>query len=347
MTLEEVKDRVFNGEEYRFLWEDPHLGKDKLLFLCLGGSYSYGTNIETSDIDVRGVTLNSKEDLVGLTTFEQRKDDATDTTVYSVTKFIKLCKDCNPNIIEMLFCKPEHYLYVSPLGQLLLDNRHLFLSKKAHYTFGGYAHAQLNKLENLTMRAGDILTEEEAQKHILRSCQNAVVGCQENVGFPEGSFDLYVSQSDEGEWGIYCDCNVKHLKIQDFRDVLAQTANVMVNYSGGVGNRNKKKDDLHMNKHMMHLIRLYFMATEILETGDLHTYRTEEHELLMDIRNGKFRNEDGSVKEEFYTLLKELETRCEAAYDKEGVVPKKPDLKAIYEKVQLPVFEYIFGTKIA
>lgn len=336
--------KLLESKAYDFLRTNEHL-KDKIMFLCLGGSHSYGTNIETSDVDIRGVALNTKEDLVGLTTFEQFQDSATDTTIYSFTKFIKLCRDCNPNIIEMLFCKPDHYFYVSPLGQLLLDNRHLFLSKKAHYTFGGYAHAQLNKLENLTMRAGDILTEEEAQRHILRSCQNAVSGCQEKVGFAEDAFSLYVDQSEEGEWGIYCDCSVKHLKIQDFRDVLAQTANVMVNYVGGVGNRNKKKDDLHMNKHMMHLVRLFLMATEILETGDLHTYRDKDHELLMAIRNGKFRDDRGMVTEEFSKMINELEMRCEKAYKESNALPNKPNLKAIYEKVQLPVFEAVFNGK--
>lgn len=336
--------KLLESKAYDFLRTNEHL-KDKIMFLCLGGSHSYGTNIETSDVDIRGVALNTKEDLVGLTTFEQFQDSATDTTIYSFTKFIKLCRDCNPNIIEMLFCKPEHYFYVSPLGQLLLDNRHLFLSKKAHYTFGGYAHAQLNKLENLTMRAGDILTEEEAQKHILRSCQNAVSGCREKVGFAEDAFSLYVDQSEEGEWGIYCDCSVKHLKIQDFRDVLAQTANVMVNYVGGVGNRNKKKDDMHMNKHQLHLYRLYSMAAEILETGDLHTYRDKDHDLLMAIRNGKFRDEKSIITEEFNKMINELEMRCEKAYKESNALPNKPNLKAIYEKVQLPVFEAVFNGK--
>lgn len=63
MTIEEIKEMV-SGEEYDFLRTNEHLG-DKIIFLTLGGSYSYGTNVETSDVDVRGCALNSRSDILG------------------------------------------------------------------------------------------------------------------------------------------------------------------------------------------------------------------------------------------------------------------------------------------
>ena len=42
-------------------------------------------------------------------------------------------------------------IYVSPLGKVLLDNRYLFLTKRAAYSFGGYADSQLRRLKNLEM----------------------------------------------------------------------------------------------------------------------------------------------------------------------------------------------------
>ena len=60
MTIEQIKEMVA-GEEYDFLRTNPHL-KDRIMFLTLGGSYAYGTNIETSDVDVRGCAMNSKSD---------------------------------------------------------------------------------------------------------------------------------------------------------------------------------------------------------------------------------------------------------------------------------------------
>ena len=50
MTIDQIKEMV-KGEQYDFLRTNPHLS-GRVIFLTLGGSYAYGTNIETSDVDV-------------------------------------------------------------------------------------------------------------------------------------------------------------------------------------------------------------------------------------------------------------------------------------------------------
>ena len=66
----------------------------------------------------------------------------TDTVIYSFNKLIGLLMQANPNVIEMLGNLPEHYLYVSDAGRMLLDNKKLFLSKQVVHSFDGYATAQ-------------------------------------------------------------------------------------------------------------------------------------------------------------------------------------------------------------
>lgn len=121
-------NEILNGEEYTFIQTNEHLGKHVIL-LGLAGSYSYGTNIEGSDIDVRGITLNQKSDLIGLTQFEQYVDDNTDTVIYGFNKVITLLLSCNPNTIELLGLNPEHYLYLNDIGKMLLENKKIFLSR--------------------------------------------------------------------------------------------------------------------------------------------------------------------------------------------------------------------------
>ena len=63
MTIDEIKEKVY-GQEYEFLKNDEHLGSN-IILLGLGGSYSYGMSIEgKSDVDIRGVSLNSKEEIL-------------------------------------------------------------------------------------------------------------------------------------------------------------------------------------------------------------------------------------------------------------------------------------------
>ena len=108
MTINEIQKMVNESEDYKFLQTNPHL-KDSIMFLTLGGSYAYGTNIETSDVDIRGVASPSVRDILGFGKFEQVVNTKTDTTIYEFNKIISLLMNCNPNVIELLGCKPEHY----------------------------------------------------------------------------------------------------------------------------------------------------------------------------------------------------------------------------------------------
>lgn len=156
--------KLMSSSEYDFLKKNPRLG-DRVILMGLGGSYAYGTNNENSDIDFRGITLNLPSDLLGLTEFEQYEDNETDTVIYSFNKVIKLLLECNPNTIELLGLDEEQYLIKTELGQLLLDNKSLFLSKRAAKSFGGYASAQLRRLQNAIAR--DSMPQREREQHIL------------------------------------------------------------------------------------------------------------------------------------------------------------------------------------
>lgn len=131
MTTEQIKE-LTKTKQYDFLRDDKSLGNNgsNIILLTLGGSHAYGTNIETSDVDIRGCALNSKEELLTNKNFEQFIDNPTDTVIYSFNKLVSLLVNTNPNVIELLGCKPEHYIYLTPIGQELLDNKKIFLSKR-------------------------------------------------------------------------------------------------------------------------------------------------------------------------------------------------------------------------
>ena len=125
MDVEEIKKTIATTP-YEFLKTNPHLG-DNIIFLTLGGSYAYGMNKETSDLDLRGIALNSKREILVGRDFEQVVEECTDTTIYSFQKAIELFSKANPNTIELLGCRPEHYLWLSDMGRELLENRKMFL----------------------------------------------------------------------------------------------------------------------------------------------------------------------------------------------------------------------------
>ena len=102
---------MVSSDAYSFLKTNQHLGEN-ILLIGLGGSHAYGTNIETSDLDIRGIALNSKEEILTGRNFEQVVNEATDTTIYSFGKMISLLCNSNPNTIEILGLKKEHYCFL-------------------------------------------------------------------------------------------------------------------------------------------------------------------------------------------------------------------------------------------
>ena len=330
MTIEQIKEMV-NGHAYDFLRTNPHL-TGRIMFLTLGGSYAYGTNIETSDVDIRGCAMNSKSDLLGLTDFEQVVNTQTDTTIYGFNKLVSLLLNCNPNTIELLGCKPEHYFYISDAGQSMIDNRKLFLSKRAANSFGGYATQQLRRLENALAR--DRMSQADSEEHIRKAMDRALKGFGDRYTvFDKGGIKLFtdVSNRDELDREVFCDIHLEKYPAREFSIMMNTLSNVIGNYEK-LNHRNHKKDDNHLNKHAMHLIRLNMMCFDILEKGEINTYRANDRDFLLSIRNGAFQKEDGTYKPEFFDMVSEYEKRL--SYAKEHTaLPANPDMKKVEEFV--------------
>ena len=325
MTIEEIKNKV-NSSEYDFLRKEPLNGN--IVLLGLGGSYAYGTNTENSDLDIRGVATHSAEDILTRKGFEQVVNEATDTTVYSLEKIVNLLSNCNPNTIEILGLEPWQYLYVSSIGQELIKNKDMFLSKRAVHSFGGYATAQLRRLSNKAVRT---VEQEQREKHILASIENARYSYPDKYfNYPEDSINLYIDKAinEDYDTEIFMDVNLKHYPLRDYKSMWSEMQNIVKDYSK-IGRRNSKAiEHDKLGKHMMHLIRLYLMCFDILEDGKIITYRKKEHDFLMDIRNGKYLDDNKQPTKEFYDIVDEMENKLNYLKD-HSPLPDNPDYKRI------------------
>lgn len=328
MNINQIKEKL-KTEEYDFIRRDEHLDNN-IIILTLGGSHAYGMNKESSDLDVRGIALNSKKEILIGTDFEQVVNVDTDTTIYSFNKMIQLLTSNNPNTIEILGCRPEHYLHLSDIGKELLDNRKMFLSKICIHTFGGYAGSQLRRMEN---KAARLVGQAQNEAYILKSINNAKYDFK-NRYYPYNDSDvnLYIDTSvHEGyEKEIFMDIVLNHYPLRDWAGMWNEMKAIVSSYNK-IGKRNEKAmSHDKLGKHMAHLIRLYMMCIDILEKEEIITYRTEEHDLLMSIRNGEYLDANRQPIQEFYDLLNEYEKRFEYA-KKNTSLPDVPDYRRINE----------------
>ncbi len=318
---------LLNTAEYEFLRTDPRLGS-RIMLLGVSGSYGYGTNREGSDIDFRGVTLNIPSDLIGMTSFDQYEDTVTDTVIYSFNKLVGLLLNCNPNTIEILGLEDDQYLIKSSMGQELLDHRRLFLSKRASSSFGHYAGAQLRRLQNAIAR--DTLTQPLREEHILNSVNHALDDFNQRQSRQyRTDAKLYIDAAEtEGyETEIFMDASFLHYPLRRCNDMM-NTFHAVIREYDRVGKRKHRKDDNHLNKHAMHLVRLFMMGIDILEKGEIVTHRPEpDLKLLRSIRNGEYMHEDILIPA-FYEIVADYEQRFKEAV-KNSILPDDPDMQAI------------------
>ena len=330
MNLEQIKDKL-KTKEYDFLRNNEHLGKN-IILLGLGGSHAYGMDKEGSDLDCRSIALNSKKEILLGKDFEQVEDKSTDTVIYSLTKMVKLLSNVNPNCIELMGLKSEHYLYISPIGQELLNNKKIFLSKKAIHTFGGYANQMMYRANQ---RSSHAMHQAELENHILKTLQHMqtdFIGKYTNV--PTDGIRLYIDDAVQKGYDteIFMDINLTHYPLRDYASMWNELQNTVRQY-GKLGKRNSHAlEHDKMGKHLTHLIRLDYMCLDILEKQEIITYREKEHDLLMDIRNGKYITEDNQIRPEFYDLVNELEKKLDYAAENTEL-PELPDYDAINEFV--------------
>jgi predicted nucleotidyltransferase len=334
MNNEQIKEKL-HSQEYDFLRTNKSL-QNHIMILTLGGSYSYGLNTETSDLDIRGVATNTKNEILTMRCKDKPYiNNETDTTIYTLTQIINLLYNCNPNTIEILGCKDEHYFILTKEGKLLKDNTDLFLSKRAFASFGGYAIQQLRRLENSLAR--DNYPQKEKEKHILGSIEKQMLSFQDRYQeITNDTLKLYVDKSNKVDFDeeIYVDMNLKHYPIRDLKAMFNEMTQVINDYSS-LNHRNNKKDEIHLNKHISHLFRLYIMGTEILEGKGINTYRTNDRQFLLDLKSGKYvtKKADGSDDYSFVDELLEPYVKRFQYAKLHTELPDKPNLDKINELV--------------
>ena len=155
------------------LCNPPKWLPDNIHYEVWMGSVAYGVNQNNSDVDVYGFCIPKKNDvfphlngeILGFgrqhRRFEQYqehhiidesanggKGKEYDLSIYSVVKYFQLVMENNPNMIDSLYVPNDCVLHITQIGQMVRDNRDLFLHKGSWHKFRGYSYAMLRKAEN-------------------------------------------------------------------------------------------------------------------------------------------------------------------------------------------------------
>ncbi len=338
------------------------------IFLMTAGSRAYGTNTPESDYDYRGVCIPlDRAYYFGFKKFEQYEDKENEIVIYDLRKTLQLITDCNPNMVDLLYADPSTVNKITPFWERVQANRHLFLSKKARFTYTGYAYAQLKRIKtHRNYLLNPPKKKPERSDYGLPENEKLVpqdqIGAFQNVlAFLMKDSVQFMHLSDEAK---------KELDAVDFvglvqakgqlDDVMAKVQAITgatdswmsalqqehqylsalreyQSYQNWQKQRNAKRAELEAKygydtKHAMHLVRLMRMGKEILAEGKVNVMRPDREELL-DIRRGAWS----------YDLVvdyaEKMQTEIADLYET-STLQKEPDRKAIEELCVSLIEEY-------
>ena len=350
------------------------------ILLTVAGSRAYGMSQNDSDVDLKGVCIPPSEYRDGflhhfeqadkkdhmkqyydlLTPIEQEKgaQGEVEGSVYEIRKFFNMAAQNNPNIMDVLFCRPEDVRLCGLSGSILRTRANDFLSTKCRWTFGGYAKSQLKRINThrrwLLQPPDHKPTRKEfglPERTLIPF--NQLAAAQDVIKKKIDSWEIDYGDMDEAE-KIYIQDQLTEswaeIKIGSDEKFAAAARNIGYDenfielldrerryrnaitefnqYLTWKDNRNPERAALEEKfgidcKHASHLVRLSKMCREILADGEVNIYRDDADELLA-IRRGEW-NYD-----KLMAFVKDEEVKIDEAY-KSSKLPKSPDKEKLNE----------------
>lgn len=298
-----------------------------LLVLAQIGSHSHGTYCPPTDpqaiddVDYMGIVIPPLSYTIGLKNWEglNFQFEELDCVFYSFKKFVTLLMKANPNVIGLLWLRPEFYINQSKEWNLIVSNRDKFSSKLAYPSFMGYAHSQMRKMTHFDLAAAneyDFIKEGLEDLGLVFS----------EVVKPNYTFYIPVEKRVErfglkgliGNSGNFYSQDVIHSFLIDANKIQSKY------FAGYMGEKRKalvRKYGFD-TKNAAHLIRLMTMCVEFLSTRVMNVYREDDGDYIRAIKSGKYTLEE--VKNRANELF-ELAVQEKSA----SLLPDEPDTDAI------------------
>lgn len=342
--------------------------ENRTALIALTGSRGYGLATETSDHDYRGIFVASKPYYLGFSQIEQKDRGWTeeegkfsyltrDTCIYELRKFLELCIDNNPNILELLWCKD--YAHLTEVGKILIQHRQMFLSKQVRQTYAGYGYAQIKRLESHRKWLLNPPTEKPKPEDFgLKETPPLTVNemhtfleylyllIRDRIQFLEEAEEIYNLLIAEIDFrGVLKQYTLPEATLEYTRDMTHSSSDFIKllqksqayhnakrdydNYQQWKKNRNPARAAMEAKvgydcKFAMQAIRLLKTGIEILETQKVVVDRREAGDAaeLLAIKNGEYSYE------EVMAIANDLYKGLDVAYES-STLPKSVDREAV------------------
>ena len=254
-------------------WENPDL-------LVLSGSHLYGYSTPESDKDYIGFVLPPLGVEIGMINrFEQKTpsqeelDKGEDQKIYSLRKFLNQLTRNDTQCLEILFAPESHIEKCTTIGETIINNRNLFISKQLYKRFVGYAYSEFRKVRGVAFVPEKQTPNEQKILDQIRNCFNP----------SKKNMDLIIDMLYE---------NQPKKEVSVYRQLGKQRKNSINKFEYSV-------------KNASHCIRLLMEGIEILNTGNIvYPFNEQKISTLRKIRAGETTFKE--VEDLFNCLMEEI-----------------------------------------
>lgn len=339
-----------------------YLKKNNLIiFEGICGSHAYGTNIPTSDIDIRGIFILPLDNILGMNYIDQVSDKKNDIIYYEIGRFLDLLSKNNPNVLEIISLPTDCIRFKDPIMDSIFAQADRFITKKCRWSFAGYAIEQIKKARGLNKKM-NWEENEMTRKTVLDFCYVLVDGgsmpvkdwifkrhwTYKDYGLAaiDHGHDIYAMylapNNFLGKWGIVSDETQandvqltsipKGIPVSGYlyfnKDGYSSHCKKYKEYQEWLTHRNETRVNMakahgkkYDGKNLMHCVRLLEMANEIALEHKL-IIRRPNREKLISIRKGEYEYDD------LLNEAEELIKKMDAAFEQSSL-PKEVDVNFV------------------
>ncbi len=283
------------------------------------GSRLYGTSIEGSDLDMRGIYLPTLRDCL-LGTVKDTITDPTeeDTQYFSIQYFLKLAAQGQSMAIEMLSTPDGSIISSSPMWMALRAERNRFYTRNMH-SFLGYAKSMSSKYSSRIDRLKETETIIDAMR---KYGQYRMVDCTngsprlETIKLNEMWDDLPESvnavksineRNSNADKRVYVVCG-RELQATV---TIEHAHSVVQSIYNSYGERVRKAKDGQLDwKALAHAFRVALQANEIVETGDL-IFPLKDADYLRQMRLGQIDFISNRLDQKLDDLINEVQIKMD------------------------------------
>ena len=292
MSVELIKKELKSSEYRKFKKNMRH----SICIEGITGPYAYGIPCSSSDLEIRGCYMPTPNEILSTETLNAIESVEYNALFYPVAVFCALLEDGNPYLVELLGLPPENYLKINKAGHFILENRHVFLSKKYFSTIRGYISSDLKRIKR---HHAISKTSADTIKQVLIKKTSAIK--------EDPCYNIELDIDKKGSVSISgVITSGKPEILLPYIEALKTGESSLKKYLSP-----KPLAEKILCKKMANVIRLSYMLCDLLRDGEISTVSKSGSPDVLKAINGEFLDNEKNPSDEFYELVGMLSDRAE------------------------------------